>query len=195
MKHGLASGSARHWVKAVIGRPMKFPDLCASVLLVTLAACAGTAASDLSLPAELTPAAASSSQRLAARGVQIYECRAAAEPHSPAQWTLLAPEAELFDGQGKRVGRHFAGPHWEADDGSRIVGSIKARADAPQRGAIAWLLMNATSVGAPGRFSGVTQVQRIHTVGGVAPTTACTPGASGGPVRVPYRADYVFFSD
>ena len=51
----------------------------------------------------------------------------------------MAPEAELFDGDGKRVGHHFASPRWEADDGSRIVGSVKARADAPQRGAIAWL--------------------------------------------------------
>ncbi len=174
---------------------MRYSDLCASVLLVTLAACAGTAASDLSLPAELSPAPAASSQRLAARGVQIYECRAAADPNSPALWTLVAPEAELFDSQGQRVGHHFAGPHWEADDGSRIVGRVKARAEAPQRGAIAWLLLSASSVGARGRFSGVTQVQRIRTVGGAAPATPCTPGASGGPVRVPYSADYVFFSD
>jgi hypothetical protein len=174
---------------------MKLADLRASLLLVTLAACAGTAASDLSLPAELTPAPWSSAQTLAARGVQIYECRAAADPYSPPQWTLLAPEAQLLDGGGKRVGRHFAGPHWEADDGSRIVGSVKARADAPQPGAIAWLLMSATSVGGPGRFSGVTQVQRIRTVGGAAPTTACTPGAPGGPVRVPYSAEYVFFNN
>lgn len=173
---------------------MKFHDLCASLLLVMLAACAGTVASELSLPGEITPAPASSAQTLAARGVQIYECRAAAEPYSPTKWTLVAPEAELFDGDGKRVGRHFAGPHWEADDGSRIVGRVKARADAPQRGAIAWLLMSTTSVGALGRFSGVTQVQRIHTVGGMAPTAACTAGAHGDPVRVPYSADYVFFT-
>lgn len=192
--HGLLSRIPRHGVTAVTARPCLWPDLCASALLVTLAACAGTAASDLSLPAELTPAAASSSQRLAARGVQIYECRAAVEPHSPASWTLVAPEAELFDSEGKRVGRHFAGPHWEADDGSRILGSVKARADAPQRDAIAWLLLSATSVGPPGRFSRVTQVQRIRTVGGVAPATACTPGAAASLLRVPYSADYVFFS-
>jgi hypothetical protein len=179
---------------------MKLTDLWASLsvvallALVTLAACEGAAASDLSPQRILAPAPASSMQTLAARGVQIYECRAAAEASAPATWTLVAPEAELFDRDGKRVGRHFAGPHWEADDGSRIVGSVKARADAPQRGAIAWLLLSAISVGAPGRFSGVTQVQRIHTVGGAAPTTACTPGASGSPVRVPYSADYLFFT-
>jgi len=168
---------------------MKFPDLCASLLLVTLTVCAGTAAS------ELTPAPASSAQRLAARGVQIYECRAAADPYSPAQWTPVAPEAELFDGDGKRVGRHFGGPHWEATDGSRIVGSVKARADAPQRGAIPWLLLDTTSVGGPGRVSGVKQVLRINTVGGVAPATACSPRVPGGPVSVQYSADYMLFTD
>ena len=174
---------------------MKLLDVCASLSLMTLAACAGTAASEQSLPCELTPAAASSSQRLAARGVQIYECRTAPDPYSPTQWTLVAPEAELFDFGGQRVGRHFAGPHWEATDGSRIVGSVKARADAPQRGAIPWLLLGTKSVGGPGHFSGVTQVLRINTVGGVAPATACSPGVPGGRVSVPYSADYVLFTD
>jgi hypothetical protein len=170
---------------------MRITDFFASASLVTLAACAGTVASEMGLPVELTPTPASSVLRLAARGVQIYECRAATNPYAAAQWTLLAPEAELYDSDGKHAGHHFAGPRWEADDGSRIAGSVMARADAPQHGAIAWLLLNATSEGAVGRFSGVKQVQRIHTVGGVAPPTACTPG--GNTLRVPYSADYVFF--
>jgi hypothetical protein len=172
---------------------MRIIDFFASASLVTLAACAGTAASELSLPAELQPAPGLAMQRLVARGEQIYECRAAADPYASAQWAPVAPQAELFDTSGQHAGRHFAGPHWEANDGSRIVGSVKARADAPQRDAIPWLLLGATSVGLPGRFSGVTQVQRVNTVGGVAPTTACTPGAAGSTVRVPYSADYVFF--
>jgi hypothetical protein len=154
----------------------------------------GMVASELSVPAELAAAPSSSAQRLFARGVQIYACRAASDPYAPAHWTPVAPEAELFDADGRRVGRHFVGPRWEADDGSRIVGSVTVRADARQRDAIAWLLLSATSEGGPGRFSGVTQVQRIRTVGGVAPTAACAPGTSGGPLRVPYSADYVFFT-
>jgi hypothetical protein len=168
-------------------------DFFASASLVTLAACAGTAASEMSVPVRLTPAPAASVQRLVARGVQISECRAAADAFAAPQWTLVAPQAELFDSNGQHAGRHFAGPHWEADDGSRIIGSVKARAAAPQRDAIPWLLLNASSVGATGRFSGVTQVQRVNTVGGVAPTTACTPGAAGSAVRAPHIADCVFF--
>ena len=173
---------------------IKSTDFFASVLLATLTASAGTAAAQPSVPAELAAAPASSVQRLFARGVQIYECRTASDLQAPAQWALVAPQAELFDADGKRVGHHFAGPRWEADDGSRIVGSVKARADAPQRDAIAWLLLSATSEGGPGRFSGVKQVQRLHTVGGAAPAAGCTPGASSGPLRVPYSADYVFFT-
>ncbi len=172
---------------------MRITDFFASASLMTLAACAGTAASEMSLPAALKAEPAPAMQRLVARGVQIYECLAAADAYAAPQWTLVAPQAELFDGSGQHAGRHFAGPHWEADDGSRIVGSVKARADAPQRDAIPWLLLDARSVGAAGRLSSVTQVQRVNTVGGVAPTTACTPGAGGSTVRVPYSADYVFF--
>ena len=174
---------------------MKPIDLGSSLLLVTLAACAGTAVSERNLPRGLTPAAATSTQRLAARGVQIYECRATPQPYAPAQWTLVAPEAQLFDGEDRPAGRHFEGPQWEAADGSRIVGKVKARADAPQRGAIPWLLLDTTSVGGPGRFSGVKQVLRVNTSGGVAPATDCTPGAPDGPLRVPYSADYLLLTD
>jgi hypothetical protein len=132
-------------------------------------------------------------ERVAARGVQIYECRALPNA-AGAQWAFVAPEAELLDGRGVVTGKHYAGPHWESLDGSKIVGAVKARVDAPQAGAIPWLLLSARSVGGPGRFAGVTSVQRIHTVGGQAPATACDASRLGAIERVPYRADYVLYS-
>jgi hypothetical protein len=37
---------------------------------------------------------------------------------------LKAPDADLFDEGGRRIGRHFAGPTWEAsDDGSKVIGT------------------------------------------------------------------------
>ena len=43
-------------------------------------------------------------------------------------------------------------------------------------------------------MAGVTYVQRLKTVGGVAPTTpACAAGNVGAKTTVPYSADYVFF--
>jgi hypothetical protein len=130
----------------------------------------------------------------AAKGVQIYECRAGKEAGAPDEWALVAPEAELFDARGNRIGQHGAGPHWQALDGSRTVGTAKARADAPNPDAIPWVLLAARPDGPNGSFSTITSVQRINTVGGKAPATACSRSSYGATVRVPYSADYLFYS-
>jgi hypothetical protein len=163
-----------------------FPGL----LPLVLTACAGV--STFSEPPALQPAAG---ERLlltvAARGVQIYECRSSGGA-TPA-WTLSAPDADLFDAAGQRIGSHGAGPHWLANDGSRLVGSLKARADAPSPTAIPWLLLNVRDVGPAGRFSGVTSIQRVNTAGGNAPASGCDATALGRSVRIPYTADYRLF--
>lgn len=123
-----------------------------------------------------------------ARGVQIYECRIAAD--GAAGWAFVAPEAELYDASGSAMGRHGAGPHWEAADGSRINGQVRARVDAPAPGAIPWLLLSTTSSGPQGTFSRVRSVQRIDTAGGATPATPCTRDAVGASARVPYTARY-----
>jgi hypothetical protein len=130
-----------------------------------------------------------------ARGVQIYECRAkaGAAGAAGADWMFVAPEAELVDAQGRVLGKHYAGPHWEALDGSRVKGSVKAKADAPQAGAIPWLLLATDSVGPAGRYAGITSIQRVQTVGGLAPTTGCSATDLGRQARVPYTADYRLF--
>jgi hypothetical protein len=119
-----------------------------------------------------------------AKGVQIYECRG-------EKWAFVAPDADLFDASGKPIGRHYAGPHWEAADGSKVVASVKSRADAPAANAIPWLLLSAKSVGGEGAFSKVSSIQRVATAGGLAPQGACVSGAQA---RVNYTADYYFFT-
>ena len=161
--------------------------------LLLLAACASLPP-QVVIPEALVPAGERAIERLSARGVQIYECRVATGTANPGPtWTFVAPEAELFDSQGRNVGKHYAGPHWEAPDGSKISATVKARADAPQAGAIPWLLLTAKSVGGGGRFAGVTSVQRVNTGGGVAPAAKCDPAKRGATERVPYTADYVLF--
>lgn len=153
--------------------------------IVAIAALAGCASS-VSVPDSLKPAAGESLALVVpAKGDQIYECRA-------GKWAFVAPEAELFNRAGKKIGRHYAGPHWESLDGSRIVGAVKARADAPRAGDIPWLLLSAKSVGAEGAFSKVTSIQRVTTMGGSAPIEPCSQ--DGRRVRVPYTADYYFFT-
>ena len=129
-----------------------------------------------------------------ARGVQIYECRAAKDRAAAWEWTFVAPEAELFDTRGNRIGRHYAGPHWESADGSKIVATVKERHDAPLAGAIPWLLLAAKPVVAQGAFGKVTSIQRVNTVGGQAPATGCSQAAAGTAARIGYTADYYFFS-
>ena len=92
------------------------------------------------------------------------------------EWAFVAPEADLFDTRGNRIGRHYGGPHWEADDGSKVIGAVKERADAPAADTIPWLLLAAKSVGPDGAFRHVSSIQRVNTVGGVAPKNGCSQG-------------------
>ena len=94
----------------------------------------------------------------------------------------------------ERVGSHGAGPHWTALDGSKTVGEVKARASGQRSTDIPWLLLTAKSAGGPGRMAAVTSVQRINTVGGIAPVTGCVTAADLGKIsKQDYSADYVYF--
>ncbi len=129
-----------------------------------------------------------------AKGVQIYECRPRREQLGAFEWAFVAPEADLFDRHGAKIGKHYAGPHWESTDGSKIQGTLKERADAPLASAIPWLLLAAKSVGPQGSFSQVTSIQRVNTAGGLAPRDGCSPSTSGARARVDYSADYYFLT-
>jgi hypothetical protein len=160
-------------------------------LVISACASAQSPAPAVNVPDNLKPGANESvATVVAAKGVQIYECRKAKDQTDTYEWALVGPEAELFDAGGKSVGKHYAGPHWEAADGSKIVGVVKERADAPRAGAIPWLLLTTKSVGGPGSYSKITAVQRVNTSGGVAPQTGCSSSAAGSIARVPYTADY-----
>ena len=59
------------------------------------------------------------------KGVQIYECRANKDNPNQFEWVLKAPEADLFDARGKKIGHHYGGPSWESGDGSKVTGELK----------------------------------------------------------------------
>jgi hypothetical protein len=128
-----------------------------------------------------------------ATGFQIYVCRADAAG-KPA-WTLKAPEAELFDEQGKVIGKHFGGPTWQLNDGSQITGKLVAKVDAPDPKAIPWLLVTVTGHSGSGKLSGVTSIQRVNTVGGLAPAAAeCSESSGEVEFKSSYSADYYFYA-
>jgi hypothetical protein len=147
------------------------------------------------IPPELVPPASSVLLfELGARGVQIYGCQAKPEAPTTYAWTLKGPDAELFNARGKVVGTHFAGPTWQGNDGSSVVAALVARVDAPKPSkAIPWLLLEETSHDGSGAFSTVTHIQRLNTVGGVAPSKGCDAAHAGDEVRIPYKATYAFF--
>ena len=164
-----------------------------TVFSLFAAGAASAATSQSIIPEQINPPAGQAlSLIVAAKGVQIYECR---ESKAGAwEWTFVAPSAELYDTTGAKIGRHYGGPSWESVDGSRIVGTVKGHADAPAANAIPWLLLDAKSNGAQGSFSKVMSVQRVNTAGGMAPKVGCSESNAGTPVRVPYTADYYFFT-
>jgi Protein of unknown function (DUF3455) len=133
-------------------------------------------------------------QKLHAVGVQIYTCLAGKDEPTHYEWVLKAPEADLSDRGGNQIAKHYAGPTWEARDGSKVTGEVKARADSPDGKGVAWLLLSAKSTSGSGIFAAVRYIQRLHTVGGNAPTGGCGQASAGSEVRVPYSAEYRFYT-
>jgi len=169
---------------------MNYSTLLTAGAALLTAACAST---QLVVPDAIQPATNETlAMTVGARGVQVYECRTR-EDGGGHDWVFVAPDADLLDAQGKTIGRHGAGPYWQAADGSRVVGTVKSRADAPASGSIPWLLLTTKSSGPAGAFSNVTSIQRVNTVGGIAPATPCTAQLTGTPARVSYTADYRLF--
>jgi hypothetical protein len=174
---------------------MLYKPAVASFALAIAACASQDLVPTASVPDKLKPSAMESLALIAsAKGVQIYECRAAKDRAGVYEWALVAPEADLYDASGRKIGKHYAGPHWESTDGSRIAGTVKERADAPRPDAIPWLLLTAKSDGPEGSFSKFTSVQRVNTVGGVAPAAGCSQSTVGAAARVPYTADYYFLA-
>lgn len=141
------------------------------------------------LPANCASLAVTNGNKVAshvyAAGVQIYRW-------SGTNWAFVAPAAVLYananyDGE---VGTHFAGPTWESNSGSKVVGA-RVTGCTPDPTAIPWLLLQAVTNNGPGIFHRVTHIQRVNTVGGLAPST---PGSTvGQEEQVPYTAEYYFY--
>jgi Protein of unknown function (DUF3455) len=119
--------------------------------------------------------------RAVGSGDQVYDC-------DNGRWTLTAPDAKLLNQEGSVIGRHFAGPTWQLNDGSWVKGRPVAKQVAPDEAAVPWLLLE--SVGGTGRLGTVRFIQRTGTHGGKAPGGSCRRRAMH---RVPYTATYSFY--
>ena len=128
-------------------------------------------------------------------GEITYECRAKKDMAGAFEWVFVGPEARLMNRRGKAVGRYYGPPAtWESNDGSRITGAQLAIAPGGEGNIPLQLVKANPAMGmGMGAMQGVSHVQRLATLGGVAPALACAAGNAGQKSVVKYQADYIFW--
>ncbi|GLH79018.1 hypothetical protein SSBR45G_39270 [Bradyrhizobium sp. SSBR45G] len=163
------------------------PRLTLPALLLLAALPGRAAAAEAAIPDALVAAGEKAVLTLHAEGAQVYECKAGSD--GKLAWTFREPIATLFE-NGKTIGRHYAGPSWEHQDGSIVGGRVVGTAMGATDNDIPWLKLAVVSHrGGQGVLSDITTVQRINTAGGKL-DGACE--AAGQYRSVAYAADYVF---
>lgn len=148
-------------------------------------------------------------------GTQNYVCLPSGNGFA---YSLFTPQATLFNDDGQQIITHFFSPNpveggvvrasWQhSRDTSAVWAQVtpdgsSSDPDFVAPGAIPWLLLNVKDTGAQAGPTGgqkltrTTFIQRVNTVGGVAPPTGCAQSADVGRREfVPYRADYFFYFD
>lgn len=141
-------------------------------------------------------------------GTQNYVCAPKGDGFA---WKPYGPQATLFDDHGHQITTHFLSPNpdeqgkyrptWQhSRDTSAVWASPVAETSDPayvEAGAIPWLKLEIVgrTRGVDGRrLTETTFIQRVDTVGGIAPATGCSAAANlGERALVPYETDYVFY--
>src|SRR5262245_19623381 len=151
-----------------------------------------------------------------ATGTQNYVCLPSG---SGVAYSLFTPEATLFDDRGVQIITHFFSINpfepgviratWQSSqDTSTVWAKATGTANSTdfptfvRKGAIDWVRLDLMDIG-PGALAGptggaklvkTTFIQRINTIGGLAPSTGCSTSEDiGHRAFMPYRADYVFY--
>ena len=155
-------------------------------------------------------------------GTQNYVCAPSTTSPSGVAWTLFTPVATLFDDYGREITTHFFSPNqnpmdpntnpavmaegairptWQhSRDNSSTWAKLHANGSAVVTpGALPWLLLDVAGVqegiGGGDRLTKTTQIHRVNTVGGLAPTVGCASvGDLGRSAYVDYAADYYFYT-
>lgn len=168
--------------------------LCALALLTACASPPMTRPVDNAALPEAVRVPVGLKQTMATTGVGeiTYECREKKDMAGAHEWVFVAPMATLFADGRRNVGTYYAGPTWEAADGSKVTGKQVAVAPGGA-GNIPLQLVKAEPAMGAGAMQGVAYIQRLNTKGGVAPAAACDAASKGQRRTVAYEADYVFY--
>lgn len=169
------------------------PFLLTAGVLVTEAVCAQFAVPTPKAPKALQPPPNQAViLSLDGKGSQIYVCQNTGDSYA---WKLKAPDAKLFGDSGEVVAKHFAGPTWEANDGSRVTGKLVASVPSPDSKSIPWLLLTAVGHEGNGLMTRVESIQRLATKGGKAPADTCSASNKDQEMPVAYEAYYYFYGE
>ncbi|MES2562046.1 MAG: DUF3455 domain-containing protein [Pseudomonadota bacterium] len=166
--------------------------LASAIVITSLTACAATMTAPDVPQAVAVPAGHRPAMTLKGVGLLTYECRAKAGTAGAYEWVFAGPDATLQDRSGRTVGKYYGGPTWEHNEGGKITGKQLAIAPAGA-GSIPLQLVQTTPATGAGPFNGVTYIQRVNTMGGVAPTSPCDASTMSTKQTVKYSADYVFY--
>ncbi len=178
---------------------MKIHTTLSLLAVVGLSACATQGAymttfSQASLPdAVKVPAGQRVAMETQAAGDITYLCSPKKDMAGQFEWVFAGPDAGLKDRSGKTVGKYYGPPAtWEAMDGSKVTGMQLAVAP-NGTGNIPMQLVKANPAMGMGAMQGVSYIQRVNTVGGVAPPAACAASTVNQKQIVKYTADYIFW--
>ncbi len=176
---------------------MKTTVLIAAAAAAVLSACASSPpmmkVDNATLPeAVRVPAGQSLKMTTTGVGELTYECREKKDMAGQFEWAFVGPVATLMGADRKTVGKYYAGPTWEAADGSKVTGKQVAVAPS-SAGNIPLQLVKAEPATGAGAMTGVSYIQRLNTKGGVAPATSCDAAGKGKRQVVAYEADYLFY--
>jgi Protein of unknown function (DUF3455) len=142
-------------------------------------------------------------------GTQNYVC-SPGKSVGQVVWTLFTPRATLFDDDGGQLTSHFFSPNpgevnnpvratWQDSQDSSTVWAKANASVVVDPTAVPWVLLEVVGkeVGPTGGATLFgTFIQRVNTVGGIAPTTGCdTTSDLGAKAFMPYTADYVFYKE
>jgi hypothetical protein len=183
-------------MKRIIVPPRLLPALILAALAIAIPGMALAGPAEPAVPTEIAVVEGHKVFLVAhAVGVQIHEC---VPNGSGYRWRFVGPRADLYSDSGTLVATHFAGPSWQARDGSKVMASLDGNgAVTVDPTAIPWLRLRVTSAsaGADGdRLAGTKYIQRINTAGGLAPAApTCNAETLGNVAEVPYTADYAFW--
>ena len=163
--------------------------ICA--LLATLVSTAAFAADPAAIA---VPAGNTLALTVMGAGDLTYECKEKTATPGAFEWVFVAPTAVLYDKTSKAaIGKYYAGPTWEANDGSKVGGKQLGVSPSATVASIPLQLVQAGPATGSGAMSGITFIQRMNTQGGVAPAIACAAGNAGERKTVKYEADYLFY--